>query len=196
MAKRAVSLISSFLGAPVSEAGLGSVFAAAPAPKATALPAAPVAAAPLPTSPHGLNPAELYSLLGPSRAGDGIGFTIRDAWLGAAACGRIREEVEALDGEGKLRPAGMGRDDTLWASPSHRGDRILWLSSLLTTTRDAGQDLPPGLRGFVNSALEVHAQLKHACPGLLLNDRISIQVACYVRGVAMWLRLCVRRMAL
>jgi hypothetical protein len=142
--------------------------------------------------PAVLNPSELVGLFGKDGGNSGAGYVIKDGWMGEDTLARVRSEVQAFDDAGKLRPAGVGKADTAWTSPDHRGDRIMWLSTLLSDKdgEDRATDsselpttsIPVGLRAVVNRVLDLNAQLKHCCPHLNLIDRISIQVACYVRG--------------
>ena len=52
-----------------------------------------------------LNPAELFALAGRAPCVPGIGFTVKDTWLGSSMMCTTRAEAEALDEAGKLQPA-------------------------------------------------------------------------------------------
>jgi hypothetical protein len=51
------------------------------------------------------NPAELFALAGRAPCVPGIGFTVKDTWLGSSMMCTIRAEAEALDEAGMLQPA-------------------------------------------------------------------------------------------
>lgn len=186
------SLVASFLGAPVA---VGPIIDSLFRDSVDAVKDNAKKSSPHPVSPADpLTPCDLCALLGPRGLGDGVSFAIKDKWLGNDALAAIRAEVKGLDAAGSLRPAGMGRGDAAWVSADHRGDRILWLSSLLArsdgepsaSTSEAPASNPtipalPALRGFVDAALKIQSQLMRVAPDLRLNGRISIQVACYVR---------------
>lgn len=187
------ALISAFAGTAVQTSTFETTVKAPVPPQTSAKrPSSVVEAACRFAGPSVLNPSELVALLGPDGSNCGAGFIVKDNWLGQETLRSVQAEVTAFDAAGRLQPAGMGKSDTAWASPEHRGDRIMWLSSLLpekdgeSTPKHASEvpssGLPAGLRSVVNRVLDLSAQLKHCCPQLHLNDKISIQLACYVRG--------------
>ena len=115
---------------------------------------------------------------------DGIGVAMVDELLSPVAVAAARSDCEALHDAGRMSLAGMGTGDASWHESAVRGDKILWLGSLLPSS--SGQDdvgMPPGLQCAVRSLVAVQKQLRSCAPHLRLNGTTSMQLACYVRHV-------------